>query len=133
MRQTWHLRGPILVTLAAMILGTGAWNQSVTSPDPENLIGTWNVDLRPTPDAEPYLQKFEVTSVSEEGFEGEFYGTPLEEGRLNLDWGAVRFAFVTADGSGNYHHAGILRDGRMEGTTHSLGRDFLAYWTATRD
>ena len=133
MRYTRNLRGPILGAVSVVILGAAAWNQSVPSPDPDNLVGTWTVDLRPTPDAEPYLQTFVVISVSEKGFEGEFYGTPIEEGRLNLDWGAVRFAFVTADGSGSYHHAGILRDGWLEGTTHSLGRDFLAYWTATRD
>jgi hypothetical protein len=102
-------------------------------PDPGALVGTWEVDLRPTPDSEPYLQQFEVTAVSGDGFEGSFYGTPIEEGRLNVDWGALRFAFVTSDGSGPYNHSGVLDEGRMEGTTHSLGRDFLSYWTASRE
>jgi hypothetical protein len=103
-----------------------------TDPDPSDLVGVWEVDLRPTPDAEPYLQEFIVTSVEQDSFRGTFYGTRIEEGRLNGDWGALRFAFVTTDGSGPYNHAGVLRNGRLEGTTHSLGRDFLSYWTAVR-
>ena len=122
--------------LAAAVLllaaGTATASRWITGPGPEELVGIWEVDLRPTPDAEPYLQEFEVSSVDGNGFEGSFYGTPVTEGRLNVDWGAVRFAFVTADGSGPYHHSGVLREGRLEGTTHSIGRDFLAYWTATR-
>ena len=119
--------------LAVLVLASGAATPRTWTPGPgpEELVGTWNVDLRPTPDAEPYLQQFVVSSVQGNGFEGAFYGTPVTEGRLNVDWGAVRFAFVTADGSGPYHHSGVLLDGRLEGTTHSLGRDFLAYWTAT--
>ena len=37
---------------------------------------------------------------------------------------------MTEDGSGLYHHTAVLRDGRLIGTTHSIGRDFLARWTA---
>ena len=123
------------VTMAVLVLATGTaaatwWN---SGPGPEELVGSWEVDLRPTPDAEPYLQEFVVRSVEGNGFEGSFYGTPITEGRLNVDWGAVRFAFVTADGSGPYNHSGVLREGRLEGTTHSLGRDFLSYWTAERE
>lgn len=47
--------------------------------------------------------------------------------RLNTDWGEVHFAFTTADNSGAYNTSGVLH-----GTTHSLGRGFLAVWTAER-
>jgi hypothetical protein len=103
-----------------------------SSIDASGLLGTWQVDLRPTPDAEPYFQEFIVESVDGDSITGTFYGTPIEEGRLNHTWGALRFAFVTADGSGPYHHSGQLSNGRLTGMTHSLGRDFLAYWTAVR-
>ncbi len=99
---------------------------------PEALIGTWKVDLRPTPDAEPYYQEFVVESVEGDTIRGTFYGTAIEHGRINSDWGTVQFAFTTADGSGPYNTSGILRGTRLEGTTHSLGREFLAVWSAER-
>ena len=106
------------------------FKSSVSASD---LMGVWKVDLRPTPDAEPYVQEFTVESVDGDSITGTFYGTPIQEGRFNVDWGALRFAFVTADGSGPYHHSGLLSNGRLIGMTHSLGRDFLAYWTAVRE
>ena len=129
MRRAGRLAG-LGATLLALVAATAMAASWSTGPDPEALIGTWQVDLRPTPDADPYLQELVVRSVDDGRLEGSFYGTPIEKGRLNVDWGAVRFAFVTTDGSGGYNHAGVLREGRLEGTTHSLGRDFLAYWTA---
>lgn len=102
------------------------------SPSAESLVGTWWVDLRPLPTSEPYYQPFVVESVSEKTFEGTFYGSATSEGRLNTDWGAVYFSFITLDGSGAYLHSGVLRDGRLKGTTNSTGRDFLSVWTAER-
>jgi hypothetical protein len=42
----------------------------------------------------------------------------------------VHLAFVSRDGSGAYNHSAVLRDGRMIGQSHSLGRDFLLVWRA---
>lgn len=131
MRRAWRF-GALTVTVLGLAAGTATASRWSPGPGPGELVGTWQVDLHPSPDAEPYLQEFVVRSVDGNGFEGSFYGTQVTEGRLNVDWGAVRFAFVTADGSGPYNHSGVFRGGRLEGTTHSLGRDFLAYWTAIR-
>lgn len=65
-------------------------------------------------------------------FEGTFYGVPVTQARIDTDWGAVRIAFVTADGTGPHHHSAVLRDGRLEGLTNSTGRDFLSYWSAVK-
>ena len=99
---------------------------------PDGLVGTWQVDLRPTPEAAPYFQEMIITSVAGDSITGTFYGAPIRDGRLNTAWGALRFAFLTDDGSGTYHTSGTLRGDRIEGLTHALGRDFLAYWTAAR-
>lgn len=99
---------------------------------PEALVGRWRIDLRPTPDAEPYEQELVVDSVAGGRFTGTFYGSPVREARLNGDWGALRFSFVTEDGSGPYLHAGVLRDGRLQGMTNSTGRDFLMVWRGRR-
>jgi hypothetical protein len=74
----------------------------------------------------------DVTQIDGSQFSGRFYGTPFTQGRINGDWGDLRFAFVTADGATEYHHTGTLRAGRLEGLTHAPGRGFLAVWTATR-
>lgn len=98
----------------------------------EALPGTWKVDLRPTPDAEPNFKEFVVTAVEGATFEGTFYDTPISEGRINSDWGKLRLAFVTADASGPYYHSATLEEGRLEGLSLSTGRGFLAYWTASK-
>jgi hypothetical protein len=96
------------------------------------LVGTWQVDLRPSPKAAPYFQEFVVTAVTGSSFEGTFYGAPVTQARVNSNWGAVRIAFVTQDGSGPYHHSAVLSGTRLEGLTNSTGRDFLAYWSAVK-
>ena len=82
---------------------------------------------------EPYFKAFEVKSVEGSTFRGSFYDTEFSDGRINREWGAIRFAFVTADNSGEYHHSGTLRAGRIEGMSHSIGRKFLNAWTAERE
>lgn len=108
------------------------------SPSPAGLstsalVGTWKVDLRPTPGAAPYFQEFVVTKVNPNNtFEGTFYGTPVTQARINTDWGAIRIAFVTSDQSGPYNHSAVLKGGTLEGLTNSTGRDFLSYWSAVK-
>lgn len=105
--------------------------------DASALLGTWRLDLRPTPDAAPYFQEFVVTSVDGDSIQGTFYGAPIESGRIDTAWGRVEFAFVTSDLSGPYNHSGRLetdlRSGdRIEGSTYSLGRRFVLPWRAER-
>jgi hypothetical protein len=121
-----------MVGLAASALIACSTVQPLPKPQPLELLGTWKVDLRPTPDADPYFQEFVVTKVEGKTFSGTFYGSPISQGRLNTDWGAVRIAFVTADGSGPYNHSAVLSGGRLEGLTNSTGRDFLSYWSASK-
>lgn len=116
----------------SLLLGACAAPPIPPQPQPQQLAGPWKVDLRPQPGAEAYFQEFVVTAVKDKTFEGTFYGSPIRQGRINSDWGALRIAFVTADGSGEYHHSAVLQQGRLEGLTNSTGRDFLAYWSAVR-
>ena len=104
-----------------------------TEPSASDLVGTWTVDLRPTPDAPPYTTEFVVTSVEDGDLEGTFYGTAIRDGRVNTSWGEVHFSFVTEDGSGPYNTQGRLTGNMLKGTTHSLGRSFLSVWTAPGD
>lgn len=121
----------VMLALVAGVVGVGV-AQRAAGADPAALVGAWTVDLRPTPGAPPASAPFEVKTVDGTSFTGTFYGSEIRDGRVNGDWGAVHFAFTTYDGTGPYHHAGRLVDGRLEGTTNSVGRRFLAVWRAER-
>ncbi len=127
-------RAALSPCIILVCMGFGAC--SSTAPragiDAGILLGAWQVDLRPTPDAEPYYKEFVVTAVKDGSFSGTFYDAPISEGRINTDWGKVRIAFVTADGSGAYYHSATLEQGKLEGLSNSTGRGFLAYWSAVR-
>lgn len=119
-----------MIALASLLLLAAARGAGT---DAAALEGVWKVDLRPTPDAADYYQEMTISDVAEGTCAATFYGTEARECRINADWGAVRFAFVTRDGSGAYNHQGVLAaDGTISGTTHSIGRDFLSVWTAAR-
>ena len=126
------IRTCAILVVAATIIGCSAMEQPTAPVSADYLVGTWQVDLRPTPDAEPYYQDFIVSEVNGNSFTGSFYGTEITEARINTDWGTLRIAFVTADGSGPYYHSATLIGDRLEGLSNSSGRDFLSYWSAVK-
>lgn len=127
------LRRVAAVVLAGCLLGScAASGPEAPAVSANILLGTWTVDLRPTPDADAYNKDFVVTSVDGKSFSGTFYDTPVSEARINTDWGKLRIAFVTADGSGAYHHSAVLEGDRLEGMSNSTGRGFLSYWSAEK-
>jgi hypothetical protein len=126
------MRIAISLLSLALVAGCATSNTNTAAVDARQLVGTWKVDLRPTPSDPEYFQQFVVSSVRGKTFTGTFYGAPIEQARINDDWGAVRIAFVTTDQSGPYNHSATLVGNRLEGLTNSTGRDFLSYWTATR-
>ena len=102
-------------------------------PETNRLIGTWRVDLRPTPEADPYLIDLEVSDIADGKITGTFYnGSPITQSRVTNTFGVVRFAFVTEDGSGPYHTSGEIIGDTITGITHSLGRDFVMPWRGER-
>ena len=134
--KTSTIRSPgafIVILICAGLGACTAVGPSAATVDEDFLVGTWKVDLRPLPDAEPYFQEFTITSVQDGSFNGVFYGAPITQGRINTDWGKLRIAFVTADGSGPYHHSAVLEGAELEGLTNSTGREFLAYWSAVKE
>ncbi len=112
------------------LVGCAAGNVKTSLPDAASLVGTWQVDLRPKPGAPDYYKEFVISAVNGKSFEGVFYGTAITNARINVDWGAVRIGFVTADMSGQYNHSAVLSNGKLEGLTNSEGRGFLSYWSA---
>ncbi len=131
MKHPLHTYSTCLLTILVFAL-LGVGKPTVAQEDPNQLVGTWKVDLRTTPDADDYYREMVITSVDGGSIEGTFYGSPIQIGHLNLDWGAVRFAFVTSDGSNDYYTSGTLSGDQIEALTHTVGRGFLAYWTAVK-
>jgi hypothetical protein len=100
------------------------------------LVGSWTVDLRPTPTSPAYLKKLVITAQQGTRIEGHFYdGSPLQAGRINTTSGpTLAFAFFTDPGEGAYQTAGRqVAPNRLEGMTLSTSRGFLLTWTAVRD
>lgn len=97
--------------------------------NPESIMGSWEIDLRPSPDADPYVQEFRVTGVTGNTFQGYFYGSPLQEARLNRNWDRLYFAFTTSDQTHDYYHSGYLLNGKLYGVSYCPGREFVQPWT----
>lgn len=107
---------------------------AVTSGQSEaSLQGAWTIDLRPAPEAEPYFQNFQVDRIQGNTFQGRFYGSALEEARLNRNWGKLYFAFTTRDQNHEYYHSGYLENGKLFGISYCPGREFVAPWTGVRE
>lgn len=94
-----------------------------------SILGNWEIDLRPSPDAEPYLQEFQVTEITGNTFQGFFYGSLLEDAKINRNWDRLYFAFTTRDQNHAYYHSGYLLDGKLYGLSHCPGREFIQPWT----
>ncbi|MDX1315565.1 MAG: hypothetical protein R3356_08690, partial [Eudoraea sp.] len=99
---------------------------------PGSMLGSWEIDLRPSPDADPYIQQFQVTGVTGNTFQGFFYGSPLEEAKLNRNWDRLYFAFTTRDQNHAYYHSGYLLDGKLYGLSYCPGREFIQPWTGVK-
>ncbi len=121
-----------VVLFAIPLTGAHAPNGSATVFDPDTLIGSWEVELRPSPDAAPYYQVLKITAIDGNQIKGTFYDTPIKFGRINTAFGKVVFAFVTEDGSGVYNTSAVLVGDHLEGATHAVGRGFISPWKAER-
>ncbi len=100
---------------------------------PGDLAGTWDVALYFSADAPPSATVMVLEPGDGGVLAGRFYGSPFGAARFAERDGVVAFTATTEDGSGPYLHSGRLtEDGRIEGQTLSVGRDFLMLWTAER-
>jgi hypothetical protein len=101
-------------------------------PDANNALGTWIIDLRPTPESEPYIKEFKFTKIDGKNFNGEFYGYPFEGGLFNTDWDKIYFAFTTADQSGTYYHSGYIEGNKVYGMSLNENRKLMLPWKGTK-
>lgn len=98
----------------------------------ESAQGEWMIDLRPTPESEPYIKAFKITSNADGGFDGEFYGYPFSGGFLNTSWDKIYFGFTTSDQSSTYYHSGYIEGDNIYGITLNEQRKFVMPWRGQR-
>jgi len=130
---------PVLLVLAgcasAPLAGELASSSAQISAKPvtaEVLDGTWDVALYFSADSPPSATEMQFKTEGSKIVSGSFYQSEFQKADLSIRNGVLAFAFVTTDGLAPYNTSGRYIDGRIEGQTHSLGRDFLMIWTATR-
>ncbi len=121
----------LLISMSITMIKAQEADTAMSPADP--LVGEWSIDLRPTPDAEGYYQKFEVTAIDGNTFTGTFYGSSIENGLINRNWDKLYLAFTTSDASNDYYHSGYLENGTLEGITYCPNRTFAAPWTGVKD
>lgn len=101
--------------------------------DLPNILGTWEVDLRPSPDSEPFIQYLVITEISGTSLKGTFYESSLEDVLVNEKFDTVFLAFTTNDQSSIYYHFIKLIDGNtIEGLTYSRNRNLIQPWKGRR-
>lgn len=121
-----------LFTILALLLSLCTLAQTKKKAAIDSIIGTFIIDLRPTPENEPYLKEFKFTKIEGKKFDGEFYGYPFSGGFLNTDWDKIYFAFTTADQSGTYYHSGYVEGNKVFGITLNEARSFVLPWKGER-
>ncbi|MCX2718454.1 hypothetical protein [Lentiprolixibacter aurantiacus] len=129
MRNTLTL---VLLLLLCNLVSVSAQAKVELLADNQNslsILGNWEIDLRPSPDAQPYLQEFQVREIEGNTFEGLFYGSPIKQSKLNRNWDRLYFAFTTSDQNHNYYHSGYLLEGKLYGLSYCPGREFVQPWT----
>lgn len=121
-----------LFTAILLILSVHTIAQTKSKVELDSIVGTFIIDLRPTPASEPYLKPFKFTKIEGKRFDGEFYGYPFSGGFLNTDWNKIYFAFTTADQSGTYYHSGYIEGNKVFGITLNEARGFVLPWKGER-
>lgn len=119
-----------LVSMSITMIKAQEADTGMSPADP--LVGEWTIDLRPTPDAEAYFQKFMVIAADGNTFTGTFYGSPVENGLINRNWDKLYIAFTTSDASNDYYHSGYLENGTLRGISYCPNRAFTAPWTGVK-
>lgn len=99
------------------------------------LIGTWKLDMTPTDPDDDYFEYMEIKKIKDGAVTGWFYRSEvkMKNGRIDTTTGTAYIALVSGDKSGAYNTTAKLVNGRLEGTTHSLKRNFISVWTGVKE
>lgn len=109
-------------------------SQTDIATDLEELKGIWKLDMSPEDKTDANFAEMTISSIDKNSIQGYFYrdGVKIQEGIISTQLGIVHGALVSGDDSGNYNTSFYYKNGFLYGTTHAIGRNFLAVWVATK-
>ncbi len=121
----------ILVLLLAIPMSTTAQS---TNTDVTVLLGEWKLDMSPQDKTDSNFAMMDITKIEGNTFKGEFYreGVKIRNAQINTQLGVIYGALVSGDNSGIYNTTFYYKDGLLHGATHSIDKNFLAVWVATK-
>lgn len=122
----------LLIFCTFLPLFTFSQNSVAKSTTIQDLQGEWVIDLRPTPESEPYLKNMNVVFYDGKRFTGTFYDSPFDNGVTNSIWGRTYFAFSTKGGSSIYFTSGYIENNAIKGLTYCENREFVMPWAGKR-
>ncbi len=125
-----------LLVFICLFLGFHALRgQTTDSSISTSLIGTWKLDMTPADPNDDYYEYMEIREIKEGNVKGWFYRSEvrMKYGRLDTTTGTAYIALVSGDRSGDYNTTAKLVNGQLEGTTHSLKRNFISVWTGVKE
>lgn len=132
MKKINLLKTAFFIIILFFICKTGHAQDS--SLNLQDLIGIWKLDMTPENENDSNYAMMKIDEIDTNLVEGTFYreGVLIQEGRTNIQTGKVYVALVSGDNSGEYNSSFYLENGKIYGTTHSLGKDFLAVWVGEK-
>jgi len=129
--QTFKFLTVLFVTM--LVVQTNYINEN--SSDLQQLIGKWTLDMTPENKEDSNFAIMTINEVGINKIEGSFYreGVIIEEGRTNTQLEVIYVALVSKDNSGSYNTTFYLKNEKLYGTTHSIKKNFLSVWVATKE
>ena len=123
----------VLLLFSFLFIAISIQAQS-TDLDVNVILGKWKLDMSPEDKTDSNFAMLNITSIEGNSFKGEFYreGVKIEEGRITTSEGIIYAALISGDNSGTYNTSFYFKDDMLYGSTHSLGKDFLAVWNAIK-
>lgn len=105
-----------------------------TDIDLNVLVGDWKIDMSPQDKTDSNFALMKITKTQDNSFEGEFYreGVKIRNAQINTQLEVIYGALVSGDNSGIYNTTFYYKDDVLHGSTHSIDKNFLAVWTATK-
>jgi hypothetical protein len=123
----------LLITLS-FVFASHTTTAQTEEIDLNVLVGSWKIDMSPQDSTDGNFAEMTIIKVEDGTYKGEFYrsGVKIKNAQINTQLGIIYCAHTSGDNSGTYNTTFYYQGGILHGTTHSLSRNFLAVWTATK-
>lgn len=129
------MKSIMIVLFAFFAFSINGIAQTTPTTETDELVGNWILDMSPEDKTDSNFATMEITKIADNKIRGTFYSSDVRfrDGNINRKANRIYGALVSGDNSGSYNTSFYYEDGKLYGTTHALGRDFLAVWVATKE